>query len=189
MLQRITVRKMLIDGRQWGTWQPYLFPVSDEFVATWTPAGTEMQWATGTFGATFNTLHYWWPGAQYLIGAFYNGTQFAGCYCDITTPLAAVPADAPEREYLDLYLDLVVRADRSWFTKDQEVYDRAEQVIPDLRELRPAAEASLRQMEHWAGAWAGPFARIPQTLARTDWHTLDPASPEFAAATRALRSR
>jgi hypothetical protein len=188
MLQRITVRKMLIDGRQWGAWQPYLFPVSNEFVTTWTPAGTEMRWATGTFGARFNMLHYWWPGAQYLIGVYYDDTRFAGCYCDVTAPLVPIPADAPAREYLDLYLDLVVRADRSWYTKDQETYDRAEQVIPDLRALRPAAEATLRQMEAWAGAWSGPFARLPLTLSRTDWQTLDPAAPTFAAATSELRA-
>jgi hypothetical protein len=183
MLPRITVRKMLIDGRQWGTWQAYVLPLERDEVALWTPQGTEMRWATGDFRASYNGLHYWWPGARYLIGAHYagaGGDEFWGCYCDVVMPLAARPADAPEREYVDLLLDLVVRPDRSWYSKDQEVYDRAERVVPALRAERAAADETLRWLEVWARDWSGPFARIPAWLPRTDWHELDPDSAELA---------
>jgi hypothetical protein len=188
MLPRVAVRKMLIDGTQWGAWEPYALPLSDQLVALWTPVGAEMRWATGTFAGSFNTLHFWWPGARYFIGAHYDGERFAGCYCDVVLPLEGLPAEEPRREYVDLYLDLVVRRDRTWYTKDHETYDRAEQVIPQLRELRPDAEETLRWLETWVAAWSGPFAHVPDTLPRTDWHLLDPASPEFAQAMRKLQA-
>lgn len=191
MLPRITVRKMLIDGSQWGTWQPYVLPTSSDLVATWTPAGTEMHWATGIFRSTFNNIHLWWPGARYLIGAHYTGTgdtgaEFAGCYCDVVLPLPTLPAAAPERRYVDLYLDVVVRADRTAYSKDHEVYDRAEQVIPALREERAAAEETLRWLEVWAADWSGPFAHVPAALPRLNYHELDPDSPDLAALAQTL---
>lgn len=186
MLPRITVRKMLIDGSQWGTWQPYILPTSGNLIATWTPAGTEMHWATATFLAKYNTIHLWWPGAHYLIGAEYTGTAFAGCYCDVIQQLPHLPASAPERIYVDLYLDLVVLEDRSAYTKDQEIFDRAEQEIPVLREERAAAEETLRQLEAWAADWSGPFAHVPGTLPRLDYHDLSPASPDLAALAASL---
>jgi hypothetical protein len=182
MLPRITVRKMLIDGKQWAEWRPYALPLGPGLVATWTPAGTDMLWATGKFEATYNAIHYWWRGARYLIGAQYLGVEFAGCYCDVSLPLPDLPSDAPERAFVDLYLDLVVRPDRTWYTKDQEIYDRAERLMPALAQERPAAEAALRELERYAPDWSGPFARVPATLPRTDWHLLDPASAEYARA-------
>lgn len=186
MLPRITVRKMLIDGSQWGTWRPYVLPTNGDLVATWTPAGTEMHWATATFLAKYSTIHLWWPRARYLIGAEYTGTAFAGCYCDVVLPLPALPAAAPERTYVDLYLDLVVRSDRTAYSKDHEVFDRAEQEIPTLRLERAAAEETLRWLEAWAKGWSGPFAHVPAALPRLDYHDLDPASPDLAALVAAL---
>lgn len=181
MLPRITVRKMLIDGSQWGMWQPYVLPTGDGLVATWTPAGTEMHWANGTWPTTYHNIHIWWPRARYLINAQYTGTAFAGCYCDVVLPLPDLPASAPERRYVDLYLDLVVHADRSWHTKDQEVYDRAEQEVPALRQERGSAEETLRWLETWAAAWSGPFAHVPAALPRLDYHDLDGDAPELSA--------
>jgi hypothetical protein len=188
MLPRVTMRKALIDGRQWATWEAYVLPFAAPYVALWTPAGTEMRWATGTFRATYNSIHYWWTGEQYLIGTHFEVDRFAGCYCDVVLPLPDLPPKAPEREYIDLYIDLVVHADRSWYSKDQEIYDRAEQVHPELRSLRPAAEAALRRLEEWATAWSGPFTHIPATLPRTDWHHLNPGSPIYAEAVAELRA-
>lgn len=186
MLPRITVRKMLFDGSQWGTWQPYVLPTSGDLVATWTPAGTEMRWATATFLAAYNNIHLWWPGARYLINAQYLGTEFIGCYCDVIQPLPKLPASAPERIYVDLYLDLVVREDRSAYSKDQDVYDRAEQAIPALREERAAAEETLRWLEMWAAKWTGPFAHVPAALPRQDYHKLDADAPDLAALVASL---
>jgi hypothetical protein len=188
VLPRISVRKMLIDGKQWGIWEPYALPAGQGLVLLWTPAGTELRWATGTFQATYNGLHYWWAGEQYLIGAHYDGERFAGCYCDVVLPLVDAPLEAPEREYVDLYIDLVVNGDRSWYSKDQEIYDKAERVLPQLRPERPAAEATLERLEAWAAAWSGPFERVPLTLPRTDWHLLDPDSPALAEAVSRLRA-
>lgn len=186
MLPCIAARKMLMDGTQHGAWEPYVLPLSAECVAIWTPAGTEMRWEPGTFRAAYNGLHYWWPNERYLINANYLGDQLVMVYCDVVLPLATLPIDAPERVYVDLYLDLVVREDKTWFTKDHDHFDRAEQVIPALRAERPAAEATLAQLAAWAEEWSGPLRYVRERLPRTDWHLLDPGSAEFAAGLREL---
>lgn len=186
MLPRIAARKMLIDGKQWGAWEPYVLPLSEECVGVWTPAGTEMRWAPGTFRATYNGLQYWWPEKRYLVSANYLGDRLVMVYCDVVLPLEALPLDAPEREYVDLYLDLVVREDKTWFTKDHDHFDRAERVIPALRAERLAAEATLAQLVAWAEDWSGPFRYVRDTLPRTDWHQLDPGSAEMAEGVKAL---
>jgi hypothetical protein len=186
MLPRIAARKMLMDGTQHGAWEPYVVPLSADCVAIWTPAGTEMRWAQGTFRATYNGLHYWWPNERYLISANYLGDQLVMVYCDVVLPLPSLPLDAPERVYVDLYLDLVVRADKTWFTKDHDHFDRAEQAFPALRAERAAAEATLAQLERWAADWSGPFRYVRDSLPRTDWHQLDHDSAEMAESVRAL---
>ncbi len=78
MLPRVAVRKMQIGGKQWGASEPYVLPVTVPFTMLWTPVGTEMRWATGTFGSSLNQLHFWWSGARYFISAHYANDRFAG---------------------------------------------------------------------------------------------------------------
>jgi len=87
--------------------------------------------------------------------------------------------DAPEMRYTDLYIDVVVRADRTVYTKDHEVYARAEAMNPLLIDMHADAFRELDALAAHAEAWTGPFTAIGPQLIRTDWHTLDPSSIEY----------
>ncbi len=183
MLSAVEVYKMLPDGSQWGRWQGFWLPISDACPTVWTPAGTPMHWRPNTWHAAHNEITFIWPGQWYVIHSFYDPMgDFAGCYCDIVMPNPPVTPDATEVRYTDLYVDVVVRADRSVFTKDHEVYGRAAVVNPHLAELRAEAFQALDTLEAHALAWDGPFAAVVAHLDRLDWQTLDPTSTSFAAA-------
>jgi hypothetical protein len=183
MLATVEVRKMLPDGSQWGHWSGFRLPVSANCPTVWTPLGTSMHWLPGTWHLDKHEISFCWPGRWYVISAFYDPAgSFAGCYCDIVTPNPRVTDDAPEIRYTDLYIDVVVRPDRTVLTKDEEVFARAMQVIPSLKPIRARAFAELDELAAHAHAWSGPFAPIHDHLSRTDWHMLDPKSPDFAAA-------
>jgi protein associated with RNAse G/E len=183
MLPEVEIYKMLIDGSQWGQWHGYHLPISAACPTTWTPAGTAMHWRPATWTAENHAVAFFWPGRWYVIHAFYDRAGlFAGCYCDIVTPNPLPMPKVPTMRYTDLYVDVVVRADRSVFTKDHEVFGRAMQVVPALADLHDQAFRELDALEAHARAWSGPFAPVVERLMRTDWEMLDPASAEFAAA-------
>jgi protein associated with RNAse G/E len=186
MLAAVEMHKMLPGGDQWGQWSGFRLPLSEACATVWTPAGTAMHWRPATWTAENHAIAYLWPERWYVIHAFYAPAGvFAGCYCDIVTPNAVCAPDAAQIRYTDLYIDVVVRPDRSVFTKDHEVYARAMGVIPTLAEMRDRAFAELDALEGHARAWTGPFAHIAAHLARADWQTLDPASADFQTASAA----
>lgn len=183
MLPALDIYKMLLDGSQWGQWRGYRLPTSERCALLWTPAGTPMRWRPATWTAEDHAVAYFWPDRWYVIHAKYTPAgAFAGCYCDIVTPNPVLTPTATEARYTDLYVDVVIGADRSVATKDQEVYGRAMTHNPALAPLRERAFAELDALEADARAWRGPFHAIPDRLIRTDWELLDPAGAEFAAA-------
>lgn len=183
MLSPVEVHKILPDGSQWGAWDGFRLPVSQNCPTVWSPRGTAMHWRTGTWLSENHEISFFWPGRWYVIHAFYDqATQFAGCYCDIVTPNPPVAADAVAINYTDLYVDVVVRPDHSVLTKDQEVYARAMLVNPALAAMHDQAFAELDDLADQARAWTGPFALLDDRLTRADWHELDPASATFTTA-------
>ncbi len=183
MLTPVEVYKVLPDGSQWGQWSGFHLPIDPRCATVWTPLGVPMHWRPATWEARNHAVAFFWPGRWYVIHAFYDGAgDFAGCYCDIVLPNPPVLPDAPEMRYTDLYIDVVVRADRTVFTKDHEVYARAEALNPTLRDLHAEAFAELDALAAHAEAWTGPFAAIGPRLIRTDWQTLDPSSAEYREA-------
>jgi protein associated with RNAse G/E len=181
MLQKATIRKMLVDGDQWASWHGYHIPVSDQYFVVWTPIGTAMHWKPGTWMATNHTLSYFWSDAWYTIHVSYNeqGKCISG-YCDVVLPTPNYTNTAGELIYVDLYIDVVVREDYSVFTKDQEVFDRAAQRYPIVEQSRQKSFEVLNWLEEQARQWSGPFIHIPRQLPRTDFETL---SPEEASST------
>jgi protein associated with RNAse G/E len=180
MLAPVELYKMLLDGSQWGQWSGFHLPIDPHCATVWTPADTAMHWRPETWASRNHAVAFFWPGRWYVIHAFYDTAgSFAGCYCDIVVPNPIVAPDATEIRYTDLYIDVVVRADRSVYTKDHEVFGRAEVYNPSLAAMRAHAFAELDALEAAAQAWTGPFAAIGPQLLRTDWHTLDPSSAEY----------
>lgn len=183
MLSPIVVHKILPDGSQWGEWDGFRLPLSNDCPTVWSPRGTLMRWRPATWASENHSISFFWPGRWYVIHAFYDQDHlFAGCYCDIVMPNPPVAADAAAISYTDLYIDVVVRADHSVLTKDQEVYARAMLVHPLLAELHDQAFAELDDLAAHAQEWTGPFALLDARLTRADWHELDPASATYTAA-------
>lgn len=179
MLLQANVRKMLVNGEQWACWHGYHIPLHTQRAVIWTPLGSEMHWKPGSWIAQKHQLSYFWPDVWYTlhIGFDQNG-YFVSGYCDIVLPRFDYSPTAQELIYTDLYIDVVIRADYSVYTKDHEVFDRAARHFPIVEKSRQKAFETLDWLEQHAKQWSGPFQSIPRQLPRTDFETL---SPEEAA--------
>ncbi len=179
MLLEADVYKMLVNGMEWGAWRGYQLPISKQYVTIWTPRGTRRHWRPHHWKPDFflsknHSLSYFWPGAWYTIHlGFFEDGSFSDAYCDIILPTPAYTSTSRELIYTDLYIDVVIREDRSVYTKDQEVFDRAALRYPVVEESRQKAFEVLNWLEEHAKHWTGPFAIMPQHLPRTDFETLN----------------
>ncbi len=186
MLLEAQIRKMLVDGTQWATWQGYHVPVSNDYFVIWTPAGSEMHWLPRTWISEKHSLFYFWPGTWYTIQVGYGREgQFLSGYCDIVLPASDYSNTAKEMVYTDLYIDVVLREDGSVYTKDHEVFERAARHFAIVEESRRKSFATLDWLEEQAKHWSGPFERIPRLLPRIDFEALN---PEEAATTLRILS-
>lgn len=185
MLLEANVRKMLVNGEEWASWHGYHIPISEKYIAIWTPAGTRMCWQTGCWTSQKHQLTYLWRDEWYTIHIGYGlDGRFVSGYCDVVLPTADYSNTASELSYTDLYVDVVIREDFSVFTKDQEVFKRAARLYPVVAQSRQMSFAMLAELETQAQQWSGPFALFPRSLARTDFAQLSPE--EAANALRAL---
>lgn len=177
MLLTAHIRKMLVNGDQWGSWYGYHIPVSNEYFVIWTPIGTPMYWKPGTWISQKHQLAYFWPNTWFTIHVGYDQAgSFLSAYCDVVLPNSYddtnTPNTAEEFIYTDLYIDVVVRQDGSVYTKDQEVFDRAAKRYPIVEEYRQKSFETLNWLEEHAKHWTGPFSSMPQHLTRTDFEFL-----------------
>lgn len=185
MLRTVNIRKMLVNGDQWGAWKGYQLPISDKYVCIWTPIGTPMHWKPGTWISTKHSLFYFWPDAWYTIHTGYHEDgSFASGYCDVVLPTPHYTSTSRELIYTDLYIDVVIREDRTVYTKDQDVFDRAAMRFPIVEQSRKKSFEVLDRLEEQAKDWTGPFERIPLLLPRTDFEKLSPG--EASAILRAI---
>ena len=88
-------------------------------------------------------------------------------------PLPTYTDATGEIVYVDLYIDVVVREDRSVYTKDQEVFDRAAQRYPIVAQSRQKSFEVLDWLEQHAKKWTGPFSTLPRRLPRSDFETMN----------------
>jgi protein associated with RNAse G/E len=174
LLLTTNVRKVLVDGSQWASWQGYHIPISDKYFVIWTPAGTEMRWRPGIWISEKHQMSYFWPDAWFTIHVGYDKQtgSFLSGYCDVVLPNDNYTNTAEEMIYTDLYIDVVIREDYSVYTKDHEVFDRAAQRFPIIEQSRQQAFEVLDRLEEHAKHWTGPFAVMPQHLPRADWKTM-----------------
>lgn len=175
MLIKAQVSKMLVSGEEWGEWQGYQLPVSDEYVTIWTPRGTMRHWKPNKWKPNYfiserHSLSFFWPGQWYTIHVgYYADGRFSDAYCDIVLPTPDYTTESRALVYTDLYVDVVVREDGSVITKDHAVFDRAALRYPIVAESRRKAFEALDWVEEHARHWTGPFAVMPRRLPRTDW--------------------
>ncbi len=180
MLLEADVCKMLVNGESWASWQGFQLPVSDEYICIWTPCGTRKHWKPHHWKPDFfysenHVLTYMWPGEWFAIHISYAaGGNFVSGYCDVTLPTPAYTSQTREVIYTDLYVDVVIRADHSVYTKDQEAYQWAAQRYPIVAESYQKSFAVLDWLEEHAKQWTGPFAVMPRHLPRTSWDDVTP---------------
>lgn len=175
MLLTADIRKVLVDGDEWGHWRGYQLPVSSQYVTIWTPIGTSMYWKPGTWIAQKHSIMYFWDNQWYTIHiSYHEDGSFASGYCDIVLPTATYTSESRQIVYVDLYIDVVIREDFSVYTKDQEVYDRAARRYPIVEQSRKQAFETLDWVEQHAKNWTGPFAVMPRSLPVTDFERLSP---------------
>ncbi len=178
MLLEATISKMLVSGDPWASWQGFQLPVSDEYICIWTPLGTKKHWKPhhwkpDFFYADSHTLTYIWPHEWFAIHISYTEDgKFSWGYCDVTLPAPAYTSQTQDVVYTDLYVDVVIRADGSVFTKDQEVYERAALKYPIVAESRQKSYEVLDWIEMHAKGWTGPFEVMPRQLLGTNWEEL-----------------
>lgn len=173
MLLEADIRKMLVDGDQWGAWRGYQLPLSVQYVSIWTPLGTPMHWKPGTWISTKHSLTYFWTGTWYTLHiGYHQDGSFASGYCDVVLPTLPYSSTSQELVYVDLYIDVVIREDYSVSTKDHEVFDRAALRYPIVEQSRKQSFEVLDWLEEQAKRWTGPFAVVPRRLPRTDWESL-----------------
>jgi protein associated with RNAse G/E len=179
MLLEADVYKMLVSGEQWACWQGFQLPISNEYICIWTPLGTKKHWKPKHWKPDFfysecHTLTYMWPGKWFSIHVAYTEEgRFSWGYCDVTLPTPSTyTSRTREVIYTDLYVDVVIRADHSVYTKDQEVYAQAAQQYPIVAESREQSFTVLDQLEKDAKQWSGPFAVMPRHLPRKNWDEL-----------------
>ena len=185
MLLEADIRKMLVNGDQWGGWHGYQLPISDEYVTIWTPAGTAMHWKPGTWITKKHQISYFWTDAWYTLHIRYHPDgSFESGYCDVVLPTEAYTSTSRDLVYVDLYIDVVIHEDGNVYTKDQDVFDRAALRYPIVEQSRQKSFEVLDWLEQHAKQWTGPFAVIPRQLPRTDFEHLTPN--EAKAAFRAI---
>jgi len=174
LLLGANIRKMLVSGDQWASWSGYHIPVSEQYFVIWTPAGTEMHWRPGMWVSQKHQLTYFWRDAWFTIHIGYDQDgSFLSGYCDVVLPDSSYTNSAKELTYTDLYIDVVIRADHSVYTKDQEVFERAALRYPIVEESRRKSFEVLDWVERHARSWTGPFTVMPQSLPRTDFELLN----------------
>ena len=170
---------------------------TDDALVTYLPTGAELgfpegewptddgrhPWSNRTAWAGHGTLMVQRPGDHHAVWHFWKGEdRHLDCwYVNLQT---AFVRSAVGYDTQDLELDLVVRPDGSWFTKDRELLDvRVEQgrFTPSLRdaivELGDALGHELDAGRHWWdhrwATWTPPRAWVDTPLP-DGWATMAP---------------
>jgi hypothetical protein len=152
---------------------PALEPGAD-CVRLWLPAGTAMEWSTGTRPLRYHCLQFFWPERWYMLSAFYSGRELLYTYATIILP--------PELEtaglsYVDLDLTMLVRPDLSYEVLTQAEFEQMVELLDYSEETRIGALMALRTLTNAAQIGTGLFGLIPQRLRQTDFHESGCLSP------------
>jgi protein associated with RNAse G/E len=177
-------RDFLIECRNYdktlrGSWQAYklnnnlrlgdekLIPQTGECERLWLPAGTLMNWSSGTRPLRNNCLQVFWSQRWYMLSAFYNGRVLMRTYANIIQP---VVIDVKRLSYVDLELSVLVEPDLSYEVLTWAEFDHAAETLRYSDETRTAASEALRTLTSVIQRSVGVFTTIPYQLNHTDSH-------------------
>ena len=161
-----------------GSWRAYKLdeqtPLGDEItnetsdgVRLWLPAGTLMNWATGTRPLRYNCVQFFWPERWYMLSAFYNQRALIHTYAAIIQPAIIQP---DRLSYVDLDLSVLVKPDLDYEVLTQAEFDQAAEMLQYTEDTRISALMALRTLTSSIQRSVGLFMAVPQQLQQTEFH-------------------
>src|SRR5947209_6836047 len=163
---RGTWRGCRLDANTQLTDEPVAEAASD-CVRLWLPAGTLMNWSTGTRPLRYNCLQYFWPERWYTLSAMYDGRTLLHTYVFIIQP-ATFELDG--LSYVDLDLRMLVKPDLSYEVLTQAEFEQLAETLDYSEETRIGALMAMDTLTNAIQLGLGLFATIPHTLRQTDFH-------------------
>jgi hypothetical protein len=161
-----------------GSWQAYRLDediqLSDELLAEvtgdctrlWLPAGTLMNWSTGTRPLRYNCLQFFWPQRWYMLSAFYQDRVLRHTYASVIQP-ATIGLE--RLSFVDLDLNILIKPDLTHEVLTMAEFEQMADLLHYSEETRISALMGLRTLTSSLQLSAGLFASIPHVLRQTDF--------------------
>jgi protein associated with RNAse G/E len=144
-----------------------LTAVADDCARLWLPAGTLMNWSTGTRPLRLHCLQFFWPERWFMLSAFYDGRVLRHTYASIILP----PRIEFERlSFVDLDLSVLVQPDLSYEVLTQSEFEEMAELLHYSEETRIGALMALRGLTSSIERSAELFAAIPHVLHQENFH-------------------
>ena len=176
-------RDFLVESRSYdkilrGSWRAYQLGdaliLGDETPASitgclrlWLPAGTPMNWSTGTRPLKRHCLQFFWPERWYVLSAFYHDRELVHTYANVIQP----PTMGFKRlSYVDLDLSVLVKPDLSYEVLTQAEFEHMAAVLRYSEDTRISSLMALRSLTSAIQLSAGVFSAVPYQLKSADFH-------------------
>ena len=142
-----------------------LAETNDDCVRLWLPAGTRMNWSTGSRPLRSHCLQFFWPQRWFMLSAFYDGQTLRHTYANIIQP----PQIQIERlTYVDLDLSVLVRPDETCEVLTQAEFNATADMLHYNEETRIGALMALQTLTSAIQLSVGLFAIVPHVLRQPD---------------------
>ncbi len=141
--------------------------LSSDCIRLWLPAGTPMNWSTGTRPLRSHCVQFFWPQRWYTLSAFYDRRELIHTYASIIQP-AHIELD--RLIFVDLDLNLLVQPDLRYEVLTQVEFEQAADLLGYDEETRIGALLALETLTNAIQLGTGLFGLIPRTLKQTDFH-------------------
>ncbi|GCF09677.1 DUF402 domain-containing protein [Dictyobacter arantiisoli] len=145
--------------------------VTDDCVRLWLPAGTPMNWASGTRDLRNNCVQFYWPGRWFMLSAFYNQDVLIHTYANIIQPAHIV---LNQLSYVDLDLSILFEPDLNYEVLTQAEFEHMSAVLEYDETTRVSALMALQTVTSLIqrSSSTGLFAVVPHRLDLTNLHTV-----------------
>ena len=176
-------RDFLVESRSYdkilrGSWRAYQLSdtalLGDETATAiagclrlWLPAGTPMNWSSGTRPLKNHCLQLFWPQRWYMLSAFYRDRDLMHTYAMVIQP-ATIGFE--RLSYVDLDLSVLVKPDLSYEVLTQAEFDQMAEMLRYNEETRISSLMALRSLTSAIQLSAGVFSAVPYQLKSADFH-------------------
>ena len=178
MQQDFLVESRSYDKILRGSWRTYQLSdallLGDETSASlagclrlWLPAGTPMNWSTGTRPLKNHCLQFFWPQRWYMLSAFYRDRELMHTYANVIQP---VTIGFERLSYVDLDLSVLVKPDLTYEVLTQAEFDHMASMLHYDEDTRISSLMALRSLTSTIQLSAGIFSVVPYQLKSTDFH-------------------